>query len=354
MAALHFKIHKRINAFELNISADLTDGLIGIYGKPGSGKTTLLKIFAGFLSPDVGQINFHDELYFSSERHVVVPPESRKIAMVWQEGLLFPHLTVQQNIFYGAERYPMDYAQNVLEILSVGQLQDRMPYDLSAVEKHRVAIARALMREPLLLLVDEPPASLDMAARQNIISCLRIIHQKFKIPIIYVSHSVSELFFLVQKVLVIENGNYISYDSPERVFINERQLMVLDEDFENIMDLRVLRFDAENKALELDFGGAPLKTACPGPTKEENRRVGIKAKDILIATERVTNISALNRITATIERIEPAGDLIMICCRLNNCRIWVEVTHGSYRELRLRQNQLVYLLIRSRSVRLLG
>lgn len=353
MQGLSFKILKSIGSFDLNVAAHLNDGLMGILGKPGSGKTTLLKILGGYLEPDVGQINFNDELYFSSEKRVFVPAEFRKVGLVWQEGLLFPHMNVGQNIFYGGEKCPLDFAQRVTEILEVNHLMNSMPHRLSAVERHRVAIARALLREPMLLLVDEPDPSLTIAERQNIISCLRTIHQKLRIPLICVSQSVSELFFLVQKVLVLDNGNYISYDSPERIFINERQLVLLDEDFENILELRVLRHNAEEQVLELDFGGVPLKAACSHPHREGFQRVGIKAKDIMIATERVTNISARNRITATIERVDPSGELIMVCCRLNDRRLWIELTPGAYRELRLRQNQLVYLLIASRSVRLL-
>ena len=354
MPGLRFDVQKRLGSFELDAAAEFSEGITGIFGGSGSGKTTLLKSLAGFITPDRGKVSFNETVYFSSEKGFSAPLEERRIAMVWQEALLFPHLNVEENVLYGCRKdCPVAFRNGVMGLLEIPRLARRMPRSLSGGEKQRVAIARSLLHEPRLLLMDEPVASLDLQTRQKIISYLKTIHWQLDIPVVYVSHSVSELMFLAQHVLVLEGGRCVRYDLPERIFINEKQLSRMEEDFENIVELPVLRIGRDEKIVDLDLGGVTLKTVFHDEDSPQILRVGIKAKDILIATEQVTGISARNKMAAVIEKIEPAGDVVMLSCRVNTRRFWVEITPGAFRELKLHLLQLVYLLIKATSIRVL-
>ncbi|MCB9771248.1 MAG: molybdenum ABC transporter ATP-binding protein [Candidatus Omnitrophica bacterium] len=351
---VRFNIQTTLNSFELHVSGEFRNGITGIYGPSGSGKTTLLKCLAGFITPNSGQITVNEQVYFSSDTSVVVPLENRRIAMVWQDTLLFPHMTVEQNIFYGRGKDCLaSFCTGVIDILAIKPLLNRKPINLSGGEKQRVAIARALLHEPELLLLDEPVSSLDQASREKILSYLIVINQEFKIPICYVSHSISELMFLCHEVLTIERGHRVRFDNPEKVFINEKELSQMDEDFENILELPVRNVRRDERIAELNFGGGVLVATYHHLAGSAVLKIGLKAKDILIALEPITGISARNKIPAVIEKIQSTADMVMLCCRVNNCRLWVEVTPASFRELGLHISQTVYLIIKTRSIRIL-
>ena len=351
---VRFNISTRVGNFDLNVAGEFKDGITGIFGPSASGKTTLLKCLAGVLTPDNGQILVNEQVYFSSETGVTLPLEERRIGMVWQDTLLFPHMTVEENILYGRRKDCVaDFTASVVDIFEIRRLLNRMPANLSGGEKQRVAIARAILHEPQLLLLDEPVASLDVRSRQKILSYLKTINQQFKIPICYVSHSISELMFLCQEVFVIDEGRRVRFDPPEKVFINEQQLSVMDEDFENILELNVKNIRREEQVAELDLGGFILKAVYHTAENPARLKVGIRAKDILIANEKIKGISARNIFSAVIEKFERTGDLVMLCCRVGNCRLWVEITPGSFRELNLHVSQIVYLIIKARSIRVM-
>ncbi len=349
-----FNIEAQVGTFKLLVAGELGKGITGVYGPSASGKTTFLKSLAGFIKPQVGFIIVNEQMCFSSEKKISVPAQQRRIAMVWQEALLFPHMTVEKNIFYGRKKDCLaSFCPAVIDILEIRNLLHRMPEALSGGEKQRVAIARALLHEPELLLMDEPISSLDALSRQKILSYLRVINQQLKIPICYVSHSVSELMFLCQEVLVLERGHRLRLDVPEKVFISEKEFSRMDEDFENIFQLPVIQLRRDEKTAELDFGGCVLKTTFHRMDSPKDLRISIKANDVLIALDSIQRISARNKFSSVIERIEILGDVVMLSCQVNNRRLWVEITPGAFRELNLHISQIVYLIIKSRSVRIL-
>ncbi|MCC6758148.1 MAG: molybdenum ABC transporter ATP-binding protein [Candidatus Omnitrophica bacterium] len=351
---VRFNIISKVGEFELNIAGEFKDGITGIFGPSGSGKTTLLKCLSGVITPDNGKIMVNEQVCYSSDKEQSLPLEERRIGMVWQDTLLFPHMTVEENILYGRrEDNRQSFIASVIDIFEIRRLLNRMPANLSGGEKQRVAIVRALLPEPQLLLFDEPVASLDMRSRQKIISYLKSVNEQHKIPICYVSHSVSELMFLCQEVMVIEDGRRVRFDSPEKVFINEKQLALMDEDFENILELPVKNMRREEQVAELDLGGVILKAVYHTAENPPLLKVGIRAKDILIATEKIKGISARNILSAIIEKVERTGDMVLVSCRVGERQLWVEITPGSFRELNLHISQIVYLIIKARSITVL-
>lgn len=351
---IRFRLQKTLPNLDLRVAGELGSGITGLFGPTGSGKTTLLKCIAGIIEPDEGQVIVGDKVYFSTEKNISLPVEQRRIALVWQEMFLFPHMTVRENIFYGRRGESAEaFVREVIDVFELRLLLSRSPVHLSGGEKQRVAIARALLREPDLLLLDEPLTSLDIKSRQKILTYLRAVNQDFKIPIFYVSHSVSEMMFLCKEVFCMDRGQKINCDVPEKVFINERELSHMEEEFENILELNVKSIRRDENIIDLDFGDHVLKAGFHYPVSPGKLKIGIRAKDILISLENLKNISARNKIPALIEKIETAGDMVMLSCRIGNYRLWTEITPGSFKDLNLHASQIVYLIIKSRSIRLL-
>lgn len=352
MTLLRFKIQKRLGSFDLDVTGELKEGLVGVFGESGCGKTTLLHCLAGFLRPDAGEVAFDGTVYFSSEKGIDVPMEERRMGVVFQDALLFPHLSVSENIVYGCRKTcSKSFYDDVIDVLNLYTLMDRRPADLSGGEKQRVAIARTLLHEPSILLMDEPVASLDLKARHQIVTHLKKIHQSLKIPIIYVTHSISELLFLVDWVVVMQNGRNVEYIPPQKIFLNRSMNRLMGEDVENIYELSVLKIKSDEKLAVLDFGGHELKVVYHEEPRILPRfKIGIRASDIILAVEPVKGISARNTIPALIERIDPVGDIMMIGCRMNTLLCWVEITRGACEELQLKERQTAYLIIKARSV----
>jgi molybdate transport system ATP-binding protein len=200
----------------------VSDGrLTAFFGRSGSGKTTLVNIIAGVVRPDRGRIVLDDRPLVDTERGIFVPKYRRRVGYVFQEGRLFPHLTVRQNLVFGrwftpkAERaISLDH---VLELLGIGHLLDRHPGALSGGEKQRVAIGRALLTSPRLLLLDEPLASLDETRKEDILPFIERLRDEAQVPIVYVSHSLSEVARLATTVVVVQDGRIVAVGAPTDV-----------------------------------------------------------------------------------------------------------------------------------------
>ena len=162
-----------------------------LFGPSGSGKTTLVNMLAGLVRPDRGRIVLGDEVFFDSDAKIAVPVHRRRIGYVFQEGRLFPHLSVRQNLVFGRWMRGLardkTHEEQVIDLLGIGQLLKRRPGTLSGGEKQRVAIGRALIAKPRLLLLDEPLASLDEARKSEILPYLERLKAE-GVPMIYVSH----------------------------------------------------------------------------------------------------------------------------------------------------------------------
>ncbi len=179
-------------------------------GPSGSGKTTILSILAGLLRPDRGRIRLDSIVLFDSDAGIDLRPESRRIGYVFQDYLLFPHLSVRRNLLYGWRRRPADARppsfERVVEVLELGDTLDRLPHTLSGGQRQRVALGRALLCGPRLLLLDEPLASVDEALRQRVLGYIEQVLHEWDIPTLYVTHNAAEAERLARQVVRIEAG----------------------------------------------------------------------------------------------------------------------------------------------------
>jgi molybdate transport system ATP-binding protein len=206
MIALTLDITTRQQSFLLQVREQAEVEVLGLFGPSGSGKTSLLEAIAGIRTPDAGEIRVGDRTLFSSQLAINVPARHRRIGYVPQDALLFPNMTVTQNIRYGAKRG--DFA-GLVDILDLQPLVDRGVQKLSGGEKQRVAIARALMTEPSILLLDEPLAGVDRGRRDVILPYILRIRKELHVPLIYVTHDEAELTAIADRVLRISAGRAV-------------------------------------------------------------------------------------------------------------------------------------------------
>ncbi len=197
-------------------------------GPSGSGKTTLANIAAGLIRPEEGRVTFNGEIWFDGERKIFLPTERRRIGYVFQEGRLFPHMTVKQNLEYARHFRPTrpDEAADarLIDLLGIGHLLDRRPAGLSGGEKSRVAIGRALFSAPALLIMDEPLSALDPARKAEILPHLEYIRDETGIPILYVSHAMEEVARLANRVVSISGGRVVAEGEPGMVLGGARPM----------------------------------------------------------------------------------------------------------------------------------
>ena len=212
-------VEKRLGEFALAAKFEVAGGATALFGPSGAGKTTIANLIAGLLTPDRGRIALDGAVLFDAATRTDVPPHRRRIGYVFQEGRLFPHLSVRRNLDYGRRMRGLarDEAQagRIVEMLDLGHLLDRRPGKLSGGERQRVAIGRALLMRPRLLLLDEPLASLDAARKREILPYLVRLRDDAKVPMLYVSHHAPELARIATQVVRIEDGRIVAQGGLE-------------------------------------------------------------------------------------------------------------------------------------------
>jgi molybdate transport system ATP-binding protein len=207
----------QLNYDRFKLDVDLTipsSGITVLFGHSGSGKTTLLRCIAGLQQAPYGFLRVNGNVWQDSERNIFLPTYKRSLGYVFQEANLFPHLTVAANLQFGLKRIGQSSGavklQEIVELLGIKQLLERLPTSLSGGERQRVAIARALVLNPEILLMDEPLVSLDFKRKQEILPYLSQLHQQTHIPILYVTHSQQEVTHLANYVVVMEEGHVLA------------------------------------------------------------------------------------------------------------------------------------------------
>lgn len=216
------QLHSVQGNFTLQVCCELTpQNLITFFGKSGAGKTTILRILAGLDSPDSGVIQVNDEIWYDACAKINLPPQKRRIGFVFQDYALFPNMSVEKNLSFALPKNAdKSRVESLLEITELGALRKFKPNMLSGGQQQRVALARALVRNPQILLLDEPFSALDSAMSRKLQEELLRIHQHFKLTTFLVSHNFSEVFFLSNFVVHLELGKIDKQGTPDEVFLN--------------------------------------------------------------------------------------------------------------------------------------
>jgi molybdate transport system ATP-binding protein len=214
LIVLAVDVEKQLGALKLAVRFDAARGVTALFGPSGAGKTSVVNMIAGLLTPDRGAIAIDGMVLFDAARGIDLPPHQRRIGYVFQEGRLFPHLSVRQNLDYGRRmsgrpRQASEF-ERIVALLDIGHLLERRPRMLSGGERQRVAVGRALLMGPRLLLLDEPLASLDAAHKREILPYLVRLRDDAGIPMVYVSHTAAEVRRIATTVVRLDAGHVVA------------------------------------------------------------------------------------------------------------------------------------------------
>ena len=354
---LRFSFTRVQGDFSLEVAGNFGAGITALFGPSGSGKTTLLNCLAGLLKPDDGEIVLYGRDLYRGSPKMFVPPEKRRIGLVFQDGALFPHMSVSGNIMYGRALTPeadrrVD-VDHVVDLLGLRPLMDRSPGSLSGGERQRVAIARALAMSPGLLLLDEPMASLDAHLRGVVLSYLRRVHDDLGIPMVYVSHSISEVLALADDALVLSRGRVVASGRPSRVLLDPVVGgMFGDDPVENLLDGTVIEQGGGGQSGRVRVGAIEIVTPPMDRPSGAPVIVALGAEEIILATEKPSGLSARNVIIGSITDLDPVSNGVYASVDIG-VPMFVELTQGAVDALSLERGQDAYLVFKTSSIKLL-
>ncbi len=354
--SLDIRLRHAFGEFRLDVDFRAPGGITALFGHSGSGKTTVVNAVAGLLRPQEGRVAVHGEVLLDIDRRVSLPAHRRRVGYVFQEGRLFPHLTVRQNLVFGAWFAPRSVSReplgSVVELLGIGHLLDRRPGGLSGGEKQRVAIGRALLAAPRLLLMDEPLASLDEARKEEIIPYLERLRDETSVPILYVSHSVSEVARLATTIVAIDNGRILRTGPVEEVMADPAAVPLFGvREAGAVLTAHVVAHHAEDGLTELAVSAGPLFLPTVSAPVGASVRVRVEAHDIILARIPPVEISALNVLPVTVTAVrEGEGPGAAVGLLAGEDRLLARLTRRSVRALRLAPGQECYAVLKSTSV----
>ena len=353
---LRLRLKHQLADFALDLDLECHYPVTAVYGSSGAGKTSLLNIVSGLLRPDAGEIAIDDQVLFSSDKRINLPPEKRDIGYVFQQDLLFPHLNVEGNLCYGRDLLPtsaqrFELAQ-IIDLLEIGPLLNRRPANLSGGERQRVALGRALLSSPRLLLMDEPLASLDQGLKSRIIPYLRHIRDDLQIPILYVSHSVAEILELTGQVIVLDQGQAVAHGDFFKIATHPNVLPLVEEHgFENVLVVEIVSTDARRGVCEVRCHEQSLKISYCDQRAGSRLFIGIRADDIILARNRPNGLSVRNALKGTISEIADVEGKQLLYIDVGR-RLAAKTTLDAVEELDLKIGDEVYCLIKTHSIRI--
>ena len=355
---LKLSFRKRLGNFQLEIDHTITKKVTAFLGPSGSGKSTLLNCISGILNPDDGELLFSGQTLYSSQQKRCLPPEKRRFGYVFQEGHLFPHLKVRQNISYGRPRRLDSGTQidtdTIIDILEIEELLDRYPSQLSGGQRQRVAIARALGMSPRLLLMDEPLTSLDAGLKNRILPYLYHIKQAFDIPLLYVTHSISEVMALADEAFLLSEGQITARGEPYQLLASPSVLPVAQmTGVENILALPVVVASEERGVTELALGEQRLMVSYTETEPGATMPIAIRARDIIVAMDPNLRMSARNILRGTIRQIAVQAGRVMLSVDIEGHLLSVEVTSDAREQLGLAEGTVCYFIIKASAINLL-
>lgn len=358
--------------FTLNLDCTLSKKVTAFLGASGSGKSTLLNCISGILAPDEGEIAFGDEVLDDVKARVHLQPEKRRFGYVFQEGYLFPHLTVEANIRYGEpvnsagvwwkrgarlKAAPRELSK-VIDALEIGTLLERYPNQLSVGQRQRVAIARALAMEPRLLLMDEPLASLDDGLKNRILPYLRHVKETFDVSMLYVTHAISEAMAIADEAFLLADGEVTAHGEPHQLLTAPAALPIAQlTGVENMLSLPIAFSDKVSGITALQIGRQRIVVPYTDEARLQSMRQGvpiaIRAEDIIISLEPNLPISARNMLKGTLREMHRAGDRTLLTIDVEGHPLSVKITHDAREQLQLREGMQCYCVIKANAINLL-
>jgi len=349
---LHIDIQKQFGAFRLESDVAVEGERIGIFGPSGSGKSTLVGLIAGLHQPDCGVIRLENEAIFDSRERINVPVSRRRIGMVFQLPHLFPHLNVKSNLLYGYRRCSPEHRRitldGVIGVLKIEHLLDRSIRNLSGGERQRVAIGRAVLSNPRLLIMDEPLSGLDDTLKFQIIPFLKSVSETFRIPYLFISHSLLEMRIMTDKVLRVADGRIAGQMSAEelaRTLMGESQ-----PGYTNLLQLRIFhRLDGLNV-----YHWGDVQLFVSGSNDLPEALFELSSTDIILFMRHPEAISARNLLKCRVADVFETGSRFGVELECGGERLIAEVVGQAVEDLGITRGSELYAAIKATAFRRLG
>ena len=344
----------KLGDFALDIAFENDDGITALFGRSGSGKSTTINLIAGLARPDRGRIVLDGRILVDTATGVYVPNHQRRVGLVFQDSQLFPHLSVRQNLLFGRWFAPSEQRriafEPVVATLGIGPLLARKPAALSGGEKQRVALGRALLASPRVLLMDEPLASLDQERKLEILPLIERLRDEFRIPIVYVSHSVEEVGRLASRVVVLEAGRVVAVGGVEEVLGAGLSAAGISRFARSsVIAGKLTSIDEPYGLTEIAHpAGTIWLVGRAGPIGRE-ARVIIKSTDITLARSRVDAMSVRTTLSGKVAGIDSDdGPIAGVNIALDgHGRLYALATRKAIDELGLAPGDKVFALVKT-------
>lgn len=353
--------HRYPSGFQIDVRFESDHQVTSLFGPSGSGKTSVLRMIAGIVRPENGAIRIGERTLMDTSARICLSPERRHVGFVFQDHLLFPHMTVTKNLCYGRNRR-RSYRRGrdrfgrrnvefdrVVEVLELGELLDRRPRNLSGGERQRVALGRALLCAPDLLLMDEPLAAVDEELKLRVLSYLERVVDEWSIPTLYVSHNQAEVHRLADWVIVMQAGRVIGTGTPAEA-LSQPATLSLKNSTGPVNLLRIESAACDNgqwlgRVGEQSLSLPPLDEPLPSPLFVE-----CAPGEVMLSRDEVNGVSTRNQLRGTVRQIVPMPDGVFVAVDVGQV-VWSEVTPNAVRDLGLQAGTPVTCLIKTHSLK---
>ncbi len=348
--------------FDLAINEQFPVGITGIFGPSGAGKSSMLHAISGLVKPDKGRISINERILFDTEKQINVPIDKRNIGYLFQEGRLFPHMSVERNLKYGikAKTNSVVNFDEVVHLLNLEHLLPSRPATISGGERQRTALGRSLLSSPDILLLDEPFSAVDTNLRKQILPFIIRIQKTVQLPILVVSHDLPDLLKLSGNLCLIKNGECAGHNeyyellrSPEAAEMIKSNVLV------NTINMEVIHQIPGNKLTMLRWADDSREVIIKCDQKNkiysegENVSAFIDADDIALSTQRLDHLSIQNQIKGTITDIiqQNAAELCVVDVGF---KLVVKITEDSLKRMDLSKGSIVWCLFKSVAIDVVG
>ena len=332
-------------------------GVTALFGRSGAGKSTTLMAIAGLLRPDACRIVIDGEILADSATGIWLPPERRRVGLVFQDARLFPHMSVANNLRYGLRRAPPGAIgfDEVVDLLGIADFLARRPHTLSGGERQRVAIGRALLSQPRLLLLDEPLSGLDGARKAEILPFLARLKAALRLPMLYVSHAPDEVLRLADTLVLIKDGHVVGAGPVAEVAARGDLPFSRRDDAGALLLGHVLGHEAARGLTRIDGGGATWLVPLLDRPVGAPCRIRIPAREVILAAKAPEAISVQNIVPGILRHIEAEGarHSALVEIGLPTGSLLARVTPDAIARLGLHEGGPVLALVKSTAIEVL-
>jgi len=324
-------------------------GICAVFGDSGAGKTSFVRALAGLDNSFAGFLQCQGQHWQNAD--AFVKTEKRKIGMVFQEPRLFPHLDALANLQLATKKAKnaLFTIEELAEQLDFAELLSKKSHQLSGGQKQRIAIARAILSAPQMLIMDEPLSSLDQHSRQLLLPFIKMLSKK--IPMLYITHSMQEVFYLCQQMVLINSGTIEAIGSPQELFLNAQLSLVKHAHSGLLITVDSLSWDPQFCLTHGHVDGQPFVLAQDKCVNEESLQIKVESKDVIIATGLLGSSSLQNCLAVTITEIESISpSKVLLTLNTGKQKLLAKITAKSLHELQLQKKQRVFAYIKALSI----